>query len=169
MSLTFSVVATAVLSDLWSKEWTTLLLSFQVTPLHPPPPPSVWGSPPDARRRFVSRQQVTAPYLHVGGVLLVTALAWPIAFYFFRMSGRGEAPLVCSFIQSVNSPQTTNVSQAEMIVFVFQGGGASSWACTCPSCPPSTCCPSACILLASKRTGHWARPRPSSATEEPPW
>ena len=30
VSLTFSIAATAVLSDLWSKEWTTLLLSFQV-------------------------------------------------------------------------------------------------------------------------------------------
>lgn len=31
LSLTLSVVATAVLSDLWSKEWSTLRLSFQVT------------------------------------------------------------------------------------------------------------------------------------------
>lgn len=31
MSLIFSIGATAVLSDLWSKEWMTLLLSFQVT------------------------------------------------------------------------------------------------------------------------------------------
>lgn len=30
VTLTFSVSATAVLSDLWSKEWQTLLLSFQV-------------------------------------------------------------------------------------------------------------------------------------------
>ncbi len=34
--------------------------------------------------------QVTAPYLHVGGVLLMTALAWPIALHFFRMNSRGE-------------------------------------------------------------------------------
>uniref|UniRef100_A0A3B4TX20 Glycerophosphodiester phosphodiesterase domain-containing protein 5-like n=1 Tax=Seriola dumerili TaxID=41447 RepID=A0A3B4TX20_SERDU len=60
VSLTFSIVATAVLSDLWSKEWKTLLLSFQVT----------------------------APYLHVGGVLLMTALAWPVALHFFRMNSR---------------------------------------------------------------------------------
>ena len=33
VSLMFSIVATAVLSDLWSKEWKTLLLSFQVIPL----------------------------------------------------------------------------------------------------------------------------------------
>ena len=48
VSLMFSIVATAVLSDLWSKEWKTLLLSFQVIPLLlllllllllPPPPP----------------------------------------------------------------------------------------------------------------------------------
>ncbi|XP_029282626.1 LOW QUALITY PROTEIN: glycerophosphodiester phosphodiesterase domain-containing protein 5-like [Cottoperca gobio] len=66
VSLTFSIVATAVLSDLWSKEWTTLLLSFQVT----------------------------APYLHVGGVLLLTALAWPIALHFFRMNSRGRRGLI---------------------------------------------------------------------------
>lgn len=52
--LLFSVVAVSVLSDLWSKEWTTLLLSFQIT----------------------------APYLHVGGVLVMTALSWPIAVLF---------------------------------------------------------------------------------------
>ncbi|XP_037323909.2 glycerophosphodiester phosphodiesterase domain-containing protein 5-like isoform X2 [Pungitius pungitius] len=75
VSLTFSVVATAVLSDLWSKEWTTLLLSFQVT----------------------------APYLHLGGVLLVTALAWPIAFYFFRMKGRGRRGLILGVYLSVLS------------------------------------------------------------------
>uniref|UniRef100_A0A672GGF3 Glycerophosphodiester phosphodiesterase domain containing 4 n=1 Tax=Salarias fasciatus TaxID=181472 RepID=A0A672GGF3_SALFA len=40
VSLTFAVAATAVLSDLWSKEWTTLLLSFQVTlPLRSAGPP----------------------------------------------------------------------------------------------------------------------------------
>ncbi|XP_040005555.1 glycerophosphodiester phosphodiesterase domain-containing protein 5-like isoform X2 [Xiphias gladius] len=66
VSLTFSVAATAVLSDLWNKEWTTLLLSFQVT----------------------------APYLHVGGVLLTTALAWPVALHFFRMSGKVRCGLI---------------------------------------------------------------------------
>ncbi|XP_053297657.1 glycerophosphodiester phosphodiesterase domain-containing protein 5 [Pleuronectes platessa] len=68
VSLVITVLATAVLSRLWSKEWTTLLLSFQVT----------------------------APYLHVGGVLLMTALAWPIAFHFFRMNGRVLHGLVLS-------------------------------------------------------------------------
>ncbi|XP_056140214.1 glycerophosphodiester phosphodiesterase domain-containing protein 5-like [Lampris incognitus] len=63
LTLILSITATAVLSDLWSKEWTTLLLSFQVT----------------------------APYLHLGGMLLTTALAWPIALHFFRMTSRGEA------------------------------------------------------------------------------
>uniref|UniRef100_A0A3B4FX59 Glycerophosphodiester phosphodiesterase domain-containing protein 5-like n=1 Tax=Pundamilia nyererei TaxID=303518 RepID=A0A3B4FX59_9CICH len=57
VSLTVSVIAMAVLSNLWSKEWRTLLLSFQVT----------------------------APFLHVGGVLLMTSLAWPVALHFFRM------------------------------------------------------------------------------------
>uniref|UniRef100_A0A3B5A069 Glycerophosphodiester phosphodiesterase domain-containing protein 5-like n=1 Tax=Stegastes partitus TaxID=144197 RepID=A0A3B5A069_9TELE len=60
VSLTFSITATAVLSDLWSDEWTTLVLSFQVT----------------------------APFLHVGGVLLMTSLAWPVALHFFRMKSR---------------------------------------------------------------------------------
>ncbi|XP_060942139.1 glycerophosphodiester phosphodiesterase domain-containing protein 5-like [Limanda limanda] len=66
VSLLFSVLATAVLSKLWSKEWKTLLLSFQVT----------------------------APYLHVGGVLLMTALAWPIALHFFRMNGKVRRGLI---------------------------------------------------------------------------
>ncbi|XP_041864921.1 glycerophosphodiester phosphodiesterase domain-containing protein 5-like [Melanotaenia boesemani] len=66
VSLTFSVVATAVLSDLWSKEWTTLLLSFQVT----------------------------APHLHVGGVLLMTSLAWPVALHVFRMNSRVKRGLI---------------------------------------------------------------------------
>lgn len=60
VTLIFSISATAVLSDLWSKEWTTLLLSFQVT----------------------------APFLHVGGVSLMTCLSWPIALHFFRMTKR---------------------------------------------------------------------------------
>ncbi|XP_031729965.1 glycerophosphodiester phosphodiesterase domain-containing protein 5-like [Anarrhichthys ocellatus] len=75
VSLTFSIVATAVLSDLWSKEWTTLLLSFQVT----------------------------APYLHVGGVLLMTALAWPIALHFFRMSSRVRRGLILGVYLSILS------------------------------------------------------------------
>ncbi|KAK2848265.1 hypothetical protein Q7C36_009947 [Tachysurus vachellii] len=58
VTLAFSVSATAVLSDLWSKEWQTLLLSFQVT----------------------------APFLHVGGVSLMALLSWPIALHFFRMN-----------------------------------------------------------------------------------
>ncbi|XP_067347996.1 glycerophosphodiester phosphodiesterase domain-containing protein 5-like isoform X2 [Channa argus] len=66
VSLTFSIVATAVLSDLWGKEWTTLLLSLQVT----------------------------APFLHVGGVLLMTALAWPVAFHLFRINHIGRRVLI---------------------------------------------------------------------------
>ncbi|XP_049447217.1 glycerophosphodiester phosphodiesterase domain-containing protein 5-like [Epinephelus fuscoguttatus] len=75
VSLTFSVVATAVLSDLWSKEWKTLLLSFQVT----------------------------APFLHVGGVLLVTVLAWPIALHFFRMNSRVRRGLIMGVYLSILS------------------------------------------------------------------
>lgn len=58
LSLALTLVATGVLSDLWSKEWSTLRLSFQVT----------------------------APFLHLGGVMLTTALAWPVASHIFRMS-----------------------------------------------------------------------------------
>ncbi|XP_041656664.1 glycerophosphodiester phosphodiesterase domain-containing protein 5-like isoform X3 [Cheilinus undulatus] len=75
VSLTFSIVATAVLSDLWSKEWKTLLLSFQIT----------------------------APYLHVGGVLLMTALAWPIALHFFRMNSRVKRALILGVYLSILS------------------------------------------------------------------
>uniref|UniRef100_UPI0037E7606E glycerophosphodiester phosphodiesterase domain-containing protein 5-like n=1 Tax=Semicossyphus pulcher TaxID=241346 RepID=UPI0037E7606E len=75
VSLTFSIVATAVLSDLWSKEWKTLQLSFQIT----------------------------APYLHVGGVLLMTALAWPIALHFFRMNSRVRRGLILGVYLTVLS------------------------------------------------------------------
>uniref|UniRef100_A0A8C4ZE90 Glycerophosphodiester phosphodiesterase domain containing 4 n=1 Tax=Gadus morhua TaxID=8049 RepID=A0A8C4ZE90_GADMO len=63
VSLVFSAGAIAVLTGLWGDEWETLVLSFQVT----------------------------APYLHVGGVLLATALGWPVALHFFCMNSRGEA------------------------------------------------------------------------------
>ncbi|XP_061596311.1 glycerophosphodiester phosphodiesterase domain-containing protein 5-like [Cololabis saira] len=66
VSLAFAAASTAVLSDLWGKEWTTLLLSFQMT----------------------------APYLHVGGVLLMTSLAWPVALHVFRMNSRARRGLV---------------------------------------------------------------------------
>ncbi|XP_043078003.1 glycerophosphodiester phosphodiesterase domain-containing protein 5 isoform X2 [Puntigrus tetrazona] len=60
VTLILSIVATSVLTDLWSKEWMTVLLSFQVT----------------------------APYLHIGGVVLMTLLSWPIAFQLFRINMR---------------------------------------------------------------------------------
>ncbi|XP_010868282.1 glycerophosphodiester phosphodiesterase domain-containing protein 5 isoform X1 [Esox lucius] len=60
VTLAFSVSAMAVLSEVWSTEWKTLLLSLQVT----------------------------APFLHVGGVSFMTLLSWPIALYFFRMNKR---------------------------------------------------------------------------------
>lgn len=52
--------------------------------LHLPTPDSV-----------LSPDQVTAPYLHLGGVLVMTALAWPIGLHFFRMNSKGE---VCHVI-----------------------------------------------------------------------
>uniref|UniRef100_A0A3P8ST56 Glycerophosphodiester phosphodiesterase domain containing 4b n=1 Tax=Amphiprion percula TaxID=161767 RepID=A0A3P8ST56_AMPPE len=75
VSLMFSIAATAILSDLWSEEWTTLLLSFQIT----------------------------APFLHVGGVLLMTALAWPVALHFFRMNSRVKRGLILGVYLTVLS------------------------------------------------------------------
>ncbi|XP_016088750.1 glycerophosphodiester phosphodiesterase domain-containing protein 5-like [Sinocyclocheilus grahami] len=68
VTLILSIVASSVLTDLWSKEWMTVLLSFQVT----------------------------APYLHIGGVVLMTLLSWPIALHVFRinMRVRGMAIIV---------------------------------------------------------------------------
>ncbi|KAI7795994.1 glycerophosphodiester phosphodiesterase domain-containing protein 5 [Triplophysa rosa] len=60
VTLILSIVATSVLTDLWRKEWLTVVLSFQVT----------------------------APYLHIGGVALMTLLSWPIAFHVFRINLR---------------------------------------------------------------------------------
>lgn len=34
--------------------------------------------------------QVTAPYLHIGGVVLMTLLSWPIALHVFRFLPRGK-------------------------------------------------------------------------------
>ncbi|XP_005809371.1 glycerophosphodiester phosphodiesterase domain-containing protein 5-like [Xiphophorus maculatus] len=73
ISLIFSVAATAVLSDLWGEEWTTLLLSFQVT----------------------------APYLHLGGVLLMTSLGWPVALHVFRMNSSVRRGLIVGVYLSV--------------------------------------------------------------------
>ncbi|XP_006628170.2 glycerophosphodiester phosphodiesterase domain-containing protein 5 [Lepisosteus oculatus] len=66
VTLTFSISAITVLTDLWKEEWKTLLLSFQVT----------------------------APYLHVGGVSMMTLLSWPIALHFFRMNKRVRQVLI---------------------------------------------------------------------------
>lgn len=40
--------------------------------------------------RLLFPDQVTAPFLHLGGVMLMTALAWPVASHFFRMNSRGK-------------------------------------------------------------------------------
>nr|XP_046182479.1 glycerophosphodiester phosphodiesterase domain-containing protein 5-like isoform X4 [Oncorhynchus gorbuscha] len=73
VSLAFSILAIAVLSDLCSKEWTTLLLSFQVT----------------------------APYLHVGGVLLMTLLSWPIALHFYHINRKVGQALIMGLYLAV--------------------------------------------------------------------
>ncbi|KAM4627708.1 glycerophosphodiester phosphodiesterase domain-containing protein 5-like [Polymixia lowei] len=73
VTLVFSATATAILSDLWSKEWKTLLLSLQVT----------------------------APFLHVGAVSLMTLLSWPIALHFFRMNKRVRQVAILSLYLSV--------------------------------------------------------------------
>uniref|UniRef100_A0A8C5HMY9 Glycerophosphodiester phosphodiesterase domain-containing protein 5-like n=1 Tax=Gouania willdenowi TaxID=441366 RepID=A0A8C5HMY9_GOUWI len=68
VTLVFSVTATAVMSDLWSKEWKTLVLSLQVT----------------------------APYLHVAAASLMTILSWPIALHYYRMNKKGHQLAVLS-------------------------------------------------------------------------
>ncbi|XP_031429340.1 glycerophosphodiester phosphodiesterase domain-containing protein 5 isoform X2 [Clupea harengus] len=73
VTLTFSISATAVLSDLWSRQWRTLLLSLQVT----------------------------APYLHVGGVSLMMLLSWPVALHFFRMNKRVRQVAILGLYLSV--------------------------------------------------------------------
>ncbi|XP_026220854.1 glycerophosphodiester phosphodiesterase domain-containing protein 5 isoform X1 [Anabas testudineus] len=73
VTLAFSVTATAVLSDLWSKEWQTLLLSLQVT----------------------------APFLHVAAVALMAILSWPIALHFFRMNKKVRQVAVLGLYLSV--------------------------------------------------------------------
>ncbi|XP_071374522.1 glycerophosphodiester phosphodiesterase domain-containing protein 5-like, partial [Centroberyx affinis] len=73
VTLVFSVTATAILSDLWSKEWKTLLLSLQVT----------------------------APFLHVAAVSLMTLLSWPIALHFFRMNKRVRQVAILGLYLSV--------------------------------------------------------------------
>lgn len=73
VTLVFSITATAVLSDLWSKEWKTLLLSLQVT----------------------------APFLHVAAVSLMAVLSWPIALHFFRMNKKVRQVAVLGLFLSV--------------------------------------------------------------------
>uniref|UniRef100_A0A3Q2CPF6 Glycerophosphodiester phosphodiesterase domain containing 4a n=1 Tax=Cyprinodon variegatus TaxID=28743 RepID=A0A3Q2CPF6_CYPVA len=73
VTLVFSVTATGILSDLWSKEWKTLQLSLQVT----------------------------APFLHVAAVSLMAVLSWPTALHFFRMSKRVRQVVVLALYLSV--------------------------------------------------------------------
>ncbi|XP_055370148.1 glycerophosphodiester phosphodiesterase domain-containing protein 5 [Betta splendens] len=73
VTLVFSVTATAVLSDLWSEEWWTLLLSLQIT----------------------------APFLHLAAVALMAVLSWPIALHFFRMNKKGRQVSVLGLYLSV--------------------------------------------------------------------
>ncbi|XP_069060012.1 glycerophosphodiester phosphodiesterase domain-containing protein 4 [Pleurodeles waltl] len=56
--LVFSAVSLAVLSHLWGEEWAAVILSFQVT----------------------------APYLHIGAIAVMTLMSWPVALYFVRMN-----------------------------------------------------------------------------------
>ncbi|XP_062329498.1 glycerophosphodiester phosphodiesterase domain-containing protein 5, partial [Osmerus eperlanus] len=73
VTLVFSVTATAILSDIWNKEWKTLLLSLQVT----------------------------APFLHLAAVLIMTLLSWPIALHFFRMNKRVRQVAILGLYLSV--------------------------------------------------------------------
>ncbi|XP_014907472.1 glycerophosphodiester phosphodiesterase domain-containing protein 5-like, partial [Poecilia latipinna] len=73
VALVFSVTATGILSDLWSKEWKTLQLSLQVT----------------------------APFLHVAAVSLMAVLSWPTALHFFRMNKKVRQVVVLALYLSV--------------------------------------------------------------------
>ncbi|KAH0625251.1 hypothetical protein JD844_033620 [Phrynosoma platyrhinos] len=37
---------------------------------------------------FCLSQQITAPFLHLGAILVMTILAWPVALHFFRMRNK---------------------------------------------------------------------------------
>uniref|UniRef100_A0A1A7XRZ4 Glycerophosphodiester phosphodiesterase domain containing 4 n=1 Tax=Iconisemion striatum TaxID=60296 RepID=A0A1A7XRZ4_9TELE len=73
VTLTFSATAIGIVSDLWSKEWRTLLLSLQVT----------------------------APFLHMAAVSLMAVLSWPIALHCFRMNKKVGQVAVLGFYLSV--------------------------------------------------------------------
>ncbi|XP_037534257.1 glycerophosphodiester phosphodiesterase domain-containing protein 5 [Nematolebias whitei] len=73
VTLVFSVTATGIMSDLWSKEWKTLLLSLQVT----------------------------APFLHLAAVSLMALLSWPVALHFFRMNKKVRQVAVLGLFLSV--------------------------------------------------------------------
>ncbi|XP_042190566.1 glycerophosphodiester phosphodiesterase domain-containing protein 5 isoform X2 [Callorhinchus milii] len=60
--LIFSVVSIGVLFNQWAEEWTTFILSFQVT----------------------------APYLHIGGSVAMTLLSWTVSLHFARINKPGQ-------------------------------------------------------------------------------
>ncbi|XP_073404727.1 glycerophosphodiester phosphodiesterase domain-containing protein 4 [Dendrobates tinctorius] len=64
----FFIAALAVLSNLWGEEWAAIRLSFQVT----------------------------APYLHIGSLAVMTLLSWPVALYFVRMNTRVSQLMIIS-------------------------------------------------------------------------
>uniref|UniRef100_A0A8C4RKF5 Glycerophosphodiester phosphodiesterase domain containing 4 n=1 Tax=Erpetoichthys calabaricus TaxID=27687 RepID=A0A8C4RKF5_ERPCA len=73
VTLGVSVAAIAVFSDRWNEEWTTLLLSFQVT----------------------------APYLQIGGVAVMTLISWPVAMHVSRMNKKVYQGLTMAIYFSV--------------------------------------------------------------------
>ncbi|XP_036444600.1 glycerophosphodiester phosphodiesterase domain-containing protein 5 isoform X2 [Colossoma macropomum] len=73
VTLIFSIAATAVLSDLWNEKWETVLLSFQMT----------------------------APYLQVGGVLLMIFLSWPLASHLFCLRQRVRRMVIIALCGAV--------------------------------------------------------------------
>ncbi|KFQ87996.1 Glycerophosphodiester phosphodiesterase domain-containing protein 5, partial [Phoenicopterus ruber ruber] len=54
--LVFSITALFILSVLWGDQWKTVRLSFQIT----------------------------APYLHIGAIIIMVLLSWPVALYAIR-------------------------------------------------------------------------------------
>ncbi|XP_067841775.1 glycerophosphodiester phosphodiesterase domain-containing protein 5 [Heptranchias perlo] len=73
VALGVSAVAIGFLYNQWHEEWNTFVLSFQVT----------------------------APYLHIGGVAAMTVLSWPVAQHFARMNRKVPRAIILGLYLAV--------------------------------------------------------------------
>ncbi|XP_042314203.1 glycerophosphodiester phosphodiesterase domain-containing protein 5-like isoform X2 [Sceloporus undulatus] len=65
------ILAFIIITFLWTNQWATLSLSFQVT----------------------------APFFHLGGILIMIFLAWPVAKHFFHMENKvSQAFILCPYL-----------------------------------------------------------------------